>query len=192
MLILKKNPWQLYCQDPTPHFYYLHRRLTAHMQTQSLLIFKEPSRVPNQQNSSMLFTCARTWYLFTFVLTMVTHPYLLPYEKANLHEEIYITTNKKIQPRQQSYMQAVIISATIGSLNALGCCMLERQLPLLWPINLLVARISCSLFLPSSIYFYLAFAERGGITCHCTTMQTSATIADWTTYLTIKNSNYSP
>jgi hypothetical protein len=93
---------------------------------------------------------------------------------------------RTLQTERQSYAHALIASATIGSLNALGCCLLERYIPVWWPINVVVARISCSLLLPSIVYAYLAFAEGHGITCHCSTMHTSAVIADWTTYLAIK------
>jgi hypothetical protein len=93
---------------------------------------------------------------------------------------------RTLQPQQQSYAHALIASATIGSLNALGCCLLERHLPVWWPINVIAARICCFLLLPSIVYSYLAFAEGHGITCHCSTMQTSAFITDWATYLAIK------
>lgn len=93
---------------------------------------------------------------------------------------------RTIEPREQTYTQAIVLSAAIGSLNALGCCLLEQQLPLWWPLNVVAARISCSLLLPSLVYASLAFAERHGITCHSSTMHTSAVITDWTMYLAIK------
>jgi hypothetical protein len=93
---------------------------------------------------------------------------------------------KKLNTYQQSYTHAIIMSTALGSLNALGCCILERHLPLWWPLNVVAARISCSLLLPSLVYAYLAFAEERGLSCHCSTMHTNAVVTDWITYLAIK------
>lgn len=94
--------------------------------------------------------------------------------------------SRKIVPREQTYAQAIALGTALGGLNTLGCCLLEQQLPLWWPLNVVAARISCSLLLPSLVYASLAFAERHGITCHSSTMHTSSVITDWTTYLAIK------
>ena len=95
-----------------------------------------------------------------------------------------------VKPHQQSYPHALAVSTTLGGLNAISCCAVEHYLPLWWPFNSIIARIGCTLLLPSLVYAYLSYAEERGITCHQSTMHANATLADWATYLAIKKYGY--
>jgi len=187
----------------------------AQLPLAQLPLAQQPSNRPSFHTLSItilkLFFYACTLIIFTprcvFASDNTTNiPQLLcfPHQDPNTTQQIRLTDQQTFSPTptteqkdplrtletaQQSYAHALIASAALGGLNTLSCLLLERHLPLWWPINVIAARISCSLLLPSIIYAYLAFAEGHGITCHSSTMQTSAFITDWVTYLAIKKYN---
>lgn len=94
------------------------------------------------------------------------------------------------KPQKQSLAQAIGTGLVIGGIHALGCCYLEKKLPLWRPFNRIVAPICCLLTLPSSISIYLALAEQHGITCSYRTVEETAPLSFLVCHIALKK--YAP